>query len=140
MSPGDFPERSGHATDHRSARPAATARRLFHPAGAPREAPSAAAAPAAAAPDPAPGTSPAAESGAAAEPQKPDCVVIEAANEFEGLRAEGRWLREHYPGFKKLGQALSPPGEHVYDYIDIETAAGEKVSVCFDITSFFGKL
>ena len=76
---------------------------------------------------------------APAKLKKPDCVVIEAANEGEGLRAEGKWLREHYPGFKRLGQGVSLPGEHVYDYIDIETETAEKLSVCFDITSFFGK-
>jgi len=105
-------------------------------------APAGAVAPAAAAPVPAT----AAATAPAAAPPAPgkgrhDCVVIDAANEQAGLAAEGKWLHEHYPGWKKVGQALvvGADGKSRFDDVDILDAAGEKHTVCFDITSFFGK-
>jgi hypothetical protein len=70
------------------------------------------------------------------------CVVIQAATEREGLAAEGRWLHEHYPGWQKTGQSLlmgATEGQR-FDQVDILDGKGEKHSVCFDITSFFGKM
>ncbi len=71
----------------------------------------------------------------------PECFVIQAANEREGLAAEGSWLHEHYPGWKKVGQSLvfGADGKSI-DHVDIVDSSGEKHSVCFDITSLFGKM
>jgi hypothetical protein len=83
-------------------------------------------------------------SPAAAVPdtKKAECVVIQAASEREGLAAEGKWLHEHFPGWKKVSQSLvmgAVEGQR-FDEVDILDGAGEKHSVCFDITSFFGKM
>jgi hypothetical protein len=83
----------------------------------------------------APSTSTPAPSSAEAAPE---CVMMHATTEPEGLKEEGRWLHEHYPGWKKVSQGVSP-GERVYDHLEIVTPSGEKHAVCFDITSFFGK-
>jgi hypothetical protein len=98
-------------------------------ATAPRSAPAAAPAPAASL------------GSAAPEKKAPECFVIQAANEREGLATEGKWLHDHYPGWKKVGQSLGV-GEDgkSFDYVDIVDSSGEKHSVCFDITSFFGKM
>jgi hypothetical protein len=70
----------------------------------------------------------------------PECFVIQAANEREGLAAEGKWLHDHYPGWKKMGQSLGVGADgESFDHVDIVDSSGEKRSVCFDITSFFGK-
>jgi hypothetical protein len=72
--------------------------------------------------------------------KKPDCVTIQATTEPAGLKEEGRWLRDHYSGWKKVGQhLLMGQGNQRFDSIDIVSPAGEKQSVCFDITNFFGK-
>jgi hypothetical protein len=63
---------------------------------------------------------------------------MHATTEPEGLKEEGQWLHEHYPGWKKVSQGVSP-GERVYDHLEIVTPSGEKHAVCFDITNFFGK-
>jgi hypothetical protein len=99
--------------------------------------------PVAAAPQSAPAAvpAPATSAGPAAPEQKaPECFVIQAANEREGLAAEGKWLHDHYAGWKKTGQSLVFGAEgKSFDYVDIVGSSGEKHSVCFDITSFFGK-
>ena len=78
--------------------------------------------------------------GTEAAAKAPECVVLQAKTESEGLDAEGRWLHEHYPGWKKLKQSLGgDPSGRKFDRLEIETPTGEKHSVCFDITSFFGK-
>src|SRR5579862_4743824 len=78
--------------------------------------------PVAAAPQPAPAAvpAPATSAGPAAPEQKaPECVVIQAANEREGLAAEGKWLHGHYPGWKKLGQSLGAGAEgKSFDYVE----------------------
>jgi hypothetical protein len=77
------------------------------------------------------------------EPQGTGCddlVPIEAGNEVDGIAAEGRWLREHYPGWRKVEQALSMCGEKPVDSIEIRDADGRAVRILFDISSFFGKM
>ena len=102
------------------------------------------AAPPPAAPAPAPGPAAAASAPAsAAEPpgaKPPECIVMHATTEPAGLKEEGRWLHDHYPGWKKVSQALvTGEGDKRFDRVDIVVPSGEKHSVCFDITGFFGK-
>lgn len=75
-----------------------------------------------------------------AKRESPECVAIDAANESEGIAAERRWTAAHFPGFGEVEQALvSDADGRSFDYITIQNATGEKMRVCFDITSFFGK-
>jgi hypothetical protein len=70
----------------------------------------------------------------------PECVVIQAAGEGEGLASERGWLDDHYPGWKELRQALGTgSGDKWYDIVEFALPSGKQSSVCFDITSFFGK-
>lgn len=70
-------------------------------------------------------------------------IVIEAANESEGVKAEYEYLD------KKLGrrgadwnldqQSLQSNGGKYYDKMEITLSSGDKVVYYFDITGFFGK-
>jgi hypothetical protein len=66
-------------------------------------------------------------------------VVIDAATEREGIARENAWIAENYPGAKKVGQSLTTCNDKPADQVDIETANGQKRSVYFDISKWFGK-
>jgi hypothetical protein len=66
-------------------------------------------------------------------------IVINATTEDTGIAEENAWIKENYPGAKKVGQALLTCNGKSADQVDIETANGRKVSVYFDISNFFGK-
>jgi len=66
-------------------------------------------------------------------------VVIDAANEHEGITKEKAWIAENYPGAKMVSQELIRCNDKAADQIDIETANGQKRSVYFDISKWFGK-
>src|SRR5262245_20499251 len=73
-------------------------------------------------------------------------VVLHASTSYDGLVSENAWLAAHYPGYQKA-QSLSrslPDGasngqRHFYDEVTLVKASGDHVTVCFDITSFYGK-
>jgi hypothetical protein len=66
-------------------------------------------------------------------------VVIDAANEHDGIAQENAWINENYPGAKKVSQNVITCNNKPADVVNIETANGVKRSVYFDISSFFGK-
>jgi hypothetical protein len=66
-------------------------------------------------------------------------VVIEAANTKEGISRENAWIRENYPGAIKEGQSLLRCNDKPADAIHIVTANGQKMTVFFDISGWFGK-
>jgi hypothetical protein len=66
-------------------------------------------------------------------------IVISATTEDTGIAEENAWIKENYPGARKVGQALTKCNEKPADQVDIETENGRKVSVYFDISNFFGK-
>ena len=66
-------------------------------------------------------------------------IVIKATSEDTGIAEENAWIKENYPGARKVGQALLTCNNKPADQVDIETANGRKVSVYFDISNFFGK-
>ena len=68
-----------------------------------------------------------------------NAIVNDAPGESEGVRAEYRWIADHYPGYTRGNQALLSGGGHTYDAIDFTTESGEHGKVYFDITGFFGK-
>ena len=96
------------------------------------------------APEPAPAETRPERSGGAVPiaPRGISCtsaVVIDAANEKEGIARENAWIAENYPGAKKVGQALMTCNDKAADKVDIETANGQKRSVYFDISKWLGK-
>lgn len=66
-------------------------------------------------------------------------IVIDAQNEFQGVRAEYEWIRDHMPGWKPVAQHLLNEDGRVYDMIEV-SRGGETREVWFDITKWFGKL
>ncbi|MBX7205154.1 MAG: hypothetical protein K1X81_07000 [Bacteroidia bacterium] len=66
-------------------------------------------------------------------------IVINEKSESKGVDAEYTWLRLHYPGCKVERQALVFENKKPYDLLYIITREGEKKTVYFDISNFFGK-
>ena len=66
-------------------------------------------------------------------------IVIKEKTESKGIAAEYKWLQANYPGYKLIRQSLNSQGKNHYDIMDIETKGGERKSIYFDITNFFGK-
>jgi hypothetical protein len=66
-------------------------------------------------------------------------VVISARDDVPGIRSEYGWIAEHYPGSKRVRQALTAwSDEHKrYDVITIRTNSGKKVMLWFDISAMF---
>ena len=66
-------------------------------------------------------------------------VVIKEKNETTGVRAEYKWLNEHYPGYTSEGQALNWNDKVPYDVISIKLPDEKKLDVYFNISKFYGK-
>jgi len=69
-----------------------------------------------------------------------DLVVIDADNEDDGVDAEHRWVRDHFPGFNWSEQSLSDCEGKPVDIVEIHGPGGEVRKIYFDISMFFGKL
>ena len=66
-------------------------------------------------------------------------VVIQAGSEREGIGRENAWIRENYPGATKESQDLITCNGKPADAVNILTANGQKVTIYFDISGWFGK-
>ena len=66
-------------------------------------------------------------------------IAIDATNGSDGIAMENAWIAENYPGAKKGLQALTSCNDKPADQVNIETANGQKVSIYFDISKWFGK-
>ncbi|SRR5882724_2855068 len=66
-------------------------------------------------------------------------VVVEAKTDHDGVQAERAWLGEHYPGHSPYTQGLSVNDHRMFDVLTFTSADGRAVSVCFDITAWFGR-
>jgi hypothetical protein len=66
-------------------------------------------------------------------------VIVKAATEKTGVDAEYDYIAKHYPGYKRGPQSLQNIKGRAYDVIEFTTAKGEKKTIYFDITAFFGK-
>lgn len=68
-----------------------------------------------------------------------DAVVIRGSKGSRDIVAsEMAWLGARHPGYKFRDNAVDTRGKRTFEEITIETAAGEKKVVCFDITEGFG--
>ena len=67
-------------------------------------------------------------------------ILVKGATEVTGVAAEYQWLNDHLPGFRTERQALLEIGGRHYDQLDGVMPNGERRSVIFDITEFFGKV
>ena len=66
-------------------------------------------------------------------------VIVNAANDMQGMTAEYVWLADHYPGFHNRNQFQRAQNGHCYDQMDIVTKDGQQRSVYFDISPNSGK-
>jgi antitoxin component YwqK of YwqJK toxin-antitoxin module len=66
-------------------------------------------------------------------------IVRNVQNEANGVRAEAKWIRKHYPGWTQSIQALVIERGRNYDQIEYTSPEDERVTIFFDITDFFGK-
>jgi hypothetical protein len=68
-----------------------------------------------------------------------DGLSIEKAILIKSVPDEYAWIRQHYPGSVVERQVLLDKNRTPYDKLDVKLADGQKISVYFDISSFFGK-
>jgi hypothetical protein len=70
---------------------------------------------------------------------KGTAIVILSTAEVAGIRCEYSWIRDHYPGSQKLGQALTARDDNgkQYDRITIKTHDGHTVALWFEISAMF---
>ncbi len=66
-------------------------------------------------------------------------VIRGAKGEADGVKAEYTWLRRRFSAHRVLRQAVVSLNGRVYDQMDIATSDGNRQSVFFDITFFYGK-
>ena len=66
-------------------------------------------------------------------------VVIAAKNEPEGIRAQRWWAFTKNPGAMVEGQSVSSKGGKDLETFTLIMPDGSRKTICFDITSFFGK-
>lgn len=64
-------------------------------------------------------------------------VIRGAANEWEGVASEYRYLEERHPGWTLKGQSLVRSGDRSYDLLEFATADGTARRACFDISEFY---
>ncbi|WP_395682710.1 hypothetical protein [Inquilinus sp.] len=68
-------------------------------------------------------------------------IVFEGdLTERTGIGAEYAYVIRHLPGWQVCGQGLLDPGGRIYDQLDLTNAAGERRSIYFDITNWFGRI
>jgi len=67
-------------------------------------------------------------------------VVVHAANEMAGVRAEYGWIAARYPGYERGSQALIKCDGRPADELHVRTADGRELDLFFDISEYFGHL
>lgn len=66
-------------------------------------------------------------------------TIIGASHETEGIRAERWWIYSKNPGARVANRRVEDRNGKDLESFEIVTAAGAQATVCFDITSFYGK-
>ena len=67
-------------------------------------------------------------------------IIVNETSESAGIRAEYRWIKEHYSGYKVKRQSQPNYRKTPYDVIQIQFSDDRVLSVYFDISHFYGKL
>jgi hypothetical protein len=65
-------------------------------------------------------------------------VIVGAKGSTDGVRAQGAWLQEHFPGNKPKYKALIHFGDTYFELITFRHK-GKEVDIYFDISAFYGK-
>ncbi|PZP50039.1 MAG: hypothetical protein DI598_06470 [Pseudopedobacter saltans] len=66
-------------------------------------------------------------------------IAIKETSELNGIAAEKKWLKEHYPDHTMKSQSLMTNNKKPYDVMTMVSPEGKELKVYFDISSFFGK-
>jgi hypothetical protein len=66
-------------------------------------------------------------------------ILADARTEMEGVRAEHKWVKTHFPGWQWETQYLVNHESGVFDVIEISHGS-ERRQVYFNISNWFGKL
>jgi len=66
-------------------------------------------------------------------------VIKGAANTFQGIAAENRWLKEHYPDAEKVSTKTGDCPDRITDVVGLRMPDGTLKLVIFDISEFYGR-
>lgn len=66
-------------------------------------------------------------------------VRVEAKSAIAGAQAQRAWIAQRHSGSRPIEGAITQEGAAIYDQIKVRLATGDIVSVCFDITDYFGR-
>jgi hypothetical protein len=66
-------------------------------------------------------------------------AILGAGTSDVGIKAEEKWLQQHFPGYVLQKQSLMEQNKRKVDAMEITIGADEYRTVYFDITDFFGK-
>lgn len=66
-------------------------------------------------------------------------VIIKAPNNFLGVRAEYDWIKKNHPNWRLGEQSVLKGGSKVYDKMYFLTPDGQRTTLFFDVTDFYGK-
>ena len=66
-------------------------------------------------------------------------VVIKGGTEETGVAAEYKYLDQHFSGSKRGNQGVFASKGKQFDRLEFTTSRGEKKTLFFDITGFYGK-
>lgn len=66
-------------------------------------------------------------------------IVIDAASSAQGVPLEYEWIESKLPRARIERKVLLHIGGRTFDRFDVVLASGERRSVYFDITGFYGK-
>ena len=65
-------------------------------------------------------------------------IILEPSSDKEESDAERTWLQDHYPGHGGSIQGRWSESHRTLDALSFADADGRVVSVCFDISAWFG--
>ena len=66
-------------------------------------------------------------------------IIVGAATESEAVQAEIEWIRTHFPNGSRGAQTPRTMNGRNFDSVEIMTAEGKVIQICFDVTASYGK-
>jgi hypothetical protein len=67
-------------------------------------------------------------------------VIIKSPDNFIGVRIEYTWIKKNCPGWQLEKQSSFKAGNKIYDKMEFRTPDGQRKTIFFDITDFYGKM
>ncbi|MDP4129410.1 MAG: hypothetical protein Q8918_00475 [Bacteroidota bacterium] len=66
-------------------------------------------------------------------------IVVNENSESDGIRAEYRWIKEHYADYRVKRQSQPKYKKRLYDIIQIQFSDDRVLALYFDISQFYGR-